>query len=74
MITIWMWVSIAGATITWIFVGIIYWQIRQWRQLNDMLFYIVVKSFTLQHLPIWHAWSAMSGLHFRIDLEDRRKS
>ena len=65
-----MLVSLAGAALSWILVALILLRLRHCRQLDDLLQLIVTEAYLNRHLPIWTAWSAMSGLHFKIDMVD----
>jgi len=48
--------------------------VRQFEQLNELLFHMAVTSFMSRHLPLWTAWSRMTGVHFslRLDAEEKR--
>jgi hypothetical protein len=69
--------SFAGAALSWICVGFCYYRARQWRALDYLLFTLVLDAWRNQHLPIWTAWSALSGRRFIIDMvdvEDERRA
>jgi len=61
----------------WAAIGVnLYWAWRFWLatrrhdRLNDTLFMLVCNAFLMRHVPIWTAWSNMTGLHFHVGLQE----
>lgn len=48
----------------------LWWQIRLYHALLDR---IVREAFLARHMPIWLAWSEMTGIRFRIIVETKSK-
>jgi len=46
-------------------------QRRQAEALNRLLMILAAQSFMNQHLPIWIAWSLMTGLRFHLEIEKK---
>lgn len=45
-------------------------QYRRWCRLNRLLDELCIDAWMMRHLPIWQAWSRMTGLNFKIGLSE----
>jgi hypothetical protein len=61
------------APLCWYCLFILLRQMRRWQQLNALMTHLAIQAYMHRHLPIWVAWSRMTGLEFHINLDDVRE-